>query len=584
MVSALFICLAIPLITALSLMLFRNSLTASSARWMALAGTIITLVVTLQLANSYTQLPKHYDAHAPIQPQVLKHFPWLTLGTANAAGTGAIQLELILGVDGISVALIVLTALLTCSSVLISWEVIRDRAPEFYAALLILEAGLIGVFCAFDIVLFYVFFELTLIPLFFLIAIWGGPQKRLAAFKFFLYTLTGSLITLLGVVSLILHASAGGLANPSSIPALASWLHAHPLDPQLQVLFFLAISAGFLIKVPVFPFHTWLPLAHVEAPTAGSVLLAGVLLKLGTYGFLRLCLPMFPDACISIGVPGIGILSVIGILYGSLCALAQRDFKKLVAYSSVAHLGFCTLGMFALNAEGISGSVLQMINHGLSTGALFLLVGMVYDRYHTRQLDDLNGLASKLPLISCMMVFISMASIGLPGLNGFVGEVLCLAGMFKQYTLFAVLGALGVILAAWYLLSAVQVFFFGTLKESSHREPDITDMNLREMCAVGPLALACLWIGVTPGPLLDLIRPDVEAVTAAYQVSATPVAEQVNDPVLPQQKTNQLIGSQEMGDQDLAVTADRHTTRSVAAMQNLDTMTTQRSLLSGNGN
>lgn len=516
MVILLFVCLALPLLTALSLMLFRSSLTVSTTRWVALGGTLATLFVSLQLANGYIQLDKPTIAGAPIQPQVQYHHPWLTLN-AGEVPSQSLKLELSFGLDGISVALIVLTTLLTVSSVLISWEVIRDRAPEFYTAMLVLEAGLIGVFCAFDIVLFYAFFELTLIPLFFLIAIWGGPQKRLAAIKFFLYTLVGSLVTLLGVVSLVLHTASQGLTTPCSIPALASWLQTHPLSPAFQTALFLAISAGFLIKVPVFPFHTWLPLAHVEAPTAGSVLLAGVLLKLGIYGFLRLCLPMVPDACLTLGVPAIGVLSVIGIIYGSLCALGQRDFKKLVAYSSVAHLGFCTLGLFALNSEGVTGGVLQMINHGLSTGALFLLVGMVYDRYHTRHLDELNGLASKLPLISCSMVFISMASIGLPGLNGFTGEVLCLAGMFKQHMLYAILGASGVVLGAWYLLSAVQVFFFGELKESDHREPHITDMTLHEFLALAPLAIACLWIGVKPQPVVDLIRPDVELVTSIYQ-------------------------------------------------------------------
>jgi len=582
MVILLFICLALPLLTACSLMLFRSSLTVSTTRWVALGGALATLFVSLQLANGYLQLDKTTTPGAPIQPQVQYHHPWLTLAVGEASPP--LKLELYFGLDGVSVALIVLTTLLTFSSVLISWEVIRDRAPEFYTALLILEAGLIGVFCAFDVVLFYSFFELTLIPLFFLIAIWGGPQKRLAAIKFFLYTLVGSLITLLGVVSLVLHTASEGLTTPCSIPALASWLQTHPLSPSFQTALFLAISAGFLIKVPVFPFHTWLPLAHVEAPTAGSVLLAGVLLKLGAYGFLRLCLPMLPDACLTLGVPAIGILSVIGIIYGSLCALGQRDFKKLVAYSSVAHLGFCTLGLFALNTEGVTGGVLQMINHGLSTGALFLLVGMVYDRYHTRHLDELNGLAIKLPMISCGMVFISMASIGLPGLNGFTGEVLCLAGMFKQHLLFGILGTSGIILGAWYLLSAVQVFFFGQLKESAHREPHITDMTLREMFAVVPLAVACLWIGVEPQPIVDLIRPDVESVSAIYQTTS---------PAQAISKTTSLSVAAALPANPMMTAHGQlipNSTREIPASQNLhdlrefDALAVQRSLPSGNGN
>jgi NADH-quinone oxidoreductase subunit M len=313
-----------------------------------------------------------------------------------------------------------------------------------------------------------------------------------------------------------LIASSGGLRDPTSIPELSRWLTANPLSNEWQTALFLAISVGFMVKIPVFPLHTWLPLAHVEAPTAGSVLLAGVLLKLGTYGMLRLCLPMFPHACVTIGVPLMAALAVAGIIYGSLCALAQRDIKKLVAYSSVAHLGFCVLGLFALNAAGISGGVLQMINHGLSTGALFLLVGMIYDRYHTRMLDDLGGLAARLPLVACTMVFISMSSIGLPGLNGFVGEFLSLAGMFRRNPVFAVLGTTGVVLGAWYLLTMLQHAFFGPLREPEHGDHAVSDMNAREMFAISPICALCLWIGVMPQPIIDTIRPDVDSVVAVY--------------------------------------------------------------------
>jgi NADH-quinone oxidoreductase subunit M len=364
--------------------------------------------------------------------------------------------------------------------------------------------------------------------LFFLVGIWGGPLKRYAAYKFFLYTLAGSLITLVGLAALVMSVRQSpngmGLDTPFSIPALALHLTQHPFSPAQQIPLFLAISAGFLVKVPLFPFHTWLPLAHVEAPTAGSVLLAGVLLKLGSYGFLRLCLPMFPDACLHQGVPLIALLSVIGIVYGSLCALAQNDIKKLVAYSSVAHLGFCMLGLFALNSEGISGGVLQMINHGLSTGALFCLVGMFYERYHTRLLSELGGLANRLPRLAVAMVFITLASIGLPGLNGFVGEVLCLIGMFGLKSdvisgpFYAACGALGVVLGAWYMLGMLQTAFFGPLKEPDrHGDPEpISDLNAREMLALAPLAFLCLWIGLFPQPLLQLIRPDVEAIVRIY--------------------------------------------------------------------
>ncbi|MFO1094833.1 MAG: NADH-quinone oxidoreductase subunit M [Planctomycetaceae bacterium] len=530
MINLLLLTLAIPGATAALLMLLGGSVIGRTARWIALVGTTAALATSLMVLREYRTVASHSSelsgshdldkgGDSPVQPRASIVHEWFSSGPPTDQLAKPVRLQFILGLDGISVALIVLTTLLTVSCVLISWESIREREAEFYAALLILETGLIGVFAAFDLVLFYVFFEFTLIPLFFLIAIWGGPQRRFAAVKFFLYTLCGSLVTLLGLVGLVLHVAAEGLATPCSIPALALWLKMHPLDSSMQMLFFLALSAGFLIKVPVFPFHTWLPLAHVEAPTAGSVLLAGVLLKLGTYGFLRLCLPMFPTACLDVGLPMIGVLSVVGIIYGSLCALAQRDIKKLVAYSSVAHLGFCTLGLFAFNIEGLSGSVLQMINHGLSTGGLFLLVGMIYDRYHTRQLDDLGGLANRLPLIACGMVFISMSSIGLPGLNGFVGEVLSLMGMFARHKLYAVLGATGVVLGAWYLLTMLQHAFFGPLKEPHHGDEHVTDLNIRELLALGPIVAACLWIGLYPTPVLDLIRPDITAVADLYPVT-----------------------------------------------------------------
>ena len=522
MILLLLLTLVIPLAAAVLLMLLGSSMVQRSARWIALAGTAAALTTSLMLAGEYRDVSEsgNFDraVTAPVQPRVEARHAWFTTAGQADGESQAVRLEFHIGLDGISVALIALTTLLTLSCVLISWESIRERESEFYAAMLVLEVGLIGVFAAFDLVLFYVFFEFTLIPLFFLIAIWGGERRRYAAVKFFLYTLAGSLVTLLGLVALVTYVASAGLTTPASIPALSAWLQANPLPRDVQVLFFLALSAGFLIKVPVFPFHTWLPLAHVEAPTAGSVLLAGVLLKLGTYGFLRLCLPFFPEACVTVGVPLIGILSVIGIIYGSLCALAQRDIKKLVAYSSVAHLGFCMLGLFALNTEGISGAVLQMINHGLSTGGLFLLVGMIYERYHTRQLDDLGGLSQRLPLIACAMVFIAMSSIGLPGLNGFTGEVLSLAGMFKRDPLLAVLGTSGVVLGAWYLLTMLQHAFFGPLREPHlGHHPAVADINVREFLSLAPIAVLCLWIGVYPAPLLKLIEPDVAGVARLFE-------------------------------------------------------------------
>jgi NADH-quinone oxidoreductase subunit M len=537
-IRLLTITLMVPLAAAIALLLMRRSISQDVARRFALAASLATLGASLLLAYGY-ELPWYkVDRNTgpvarPVEPRYSEAYHWFTYveTTTNADGAAdgapAFRIEMLFGLDGVSLSLIVLTTVLTVSCVLISWESIHERAPGFYACLLLLEAGLLGVFSAFDVVMFYVFFEFTLVPLFFMIGIWGGPQRRYAAIKFFLYTLVGSLVTLVGLVGLVLAAKGAGIETPTSIPEIASWLAANPLSHQWQIALFLAISIGFMVKVPVFPLHTWLPLAHVEAPTAGSVLLAGVLLKLGTYGFLRLCLPMFPYACQMVGIPLMATLAVAGIIYGSLCALAQRDIKKLVAYSSVAHLGFCILGLFALNAAGMAGGVLQMINHGLSTGALFLLVGMIYDRYHTRQLDDLGGLAAKLPLIACTMVFITMASIGLPGLNGFVGEVLSLAGMFRQQKIYAVLGATGVVLGAWYMLTMIQHAFFGPLREPKlghHPAREITDMNVREMFAIAPICILCLVIGVMPQPLLRAIEPDVAAVVALYQERQQPVA------------------------------------------------------------
>jgi NADH-quinone oxidoreductase subunit M len=511
--------LFIPLAAALVLLAGRGVLGQDAARKLGLAASLATLIVSLLLGNQFLRLQSDVARTAPVQPRHSFTYPWFTYAGANAdaAAGPSLRFDFLFGLDGISLTLIVLTTLLTVSCVLISWQSIRERAAGFYACLLLLEAGLIGVFCAFDLVLFYVFFEFTLVPLFFLIGIWGGPQRRYAAVKFFLYTFVGSLVTLVGLVALVLTAWSGGLTTPCSIPALAAWLVENELSTTLQITLFLTIAVGFMVKVPVFPLHTWLPLAHVEAPTAGSVLLAGVLLKLGTYGFLRLCLPMFPYACETVGLPLVAVLAVIGIIYGSLCALAQRDIKKLVAYSSVAHLGFCMLGLFALNSAGMSGGVLQMINHGLSTGGLFLLVGMIYDRYHTRQLDDLAGLAARLPLLATAMVFISMASIGLPGLNGFVGEMLSLAGMFRRHPLYAVLGTAGVVLGAWYLLNMVQHAFFGPLREPAHAEAHVSDMNGRESLAIVPVCAMCLFLGLMPQPVLEIIRPDVDAVVALYE-------------------------------------------------------------------
>ncbi len=517
-------------------------------RWLSLLTTVATFVLAVVVIVAFESRPELETTprqlnEEPIQPQMKLRADWLTFDWRTSDGQPhQARLEFYLGIDGISLWLVGLTALLMIPSVLVSWESITERVAEYYALLLVLETGLLGVFCSFDLILFYVFFEFTLIPLFFLIGIWGGPERRYAARKFFIYTLAGSLITLVGLVAFVLTLYSpsnpawqilklSGVENPGltfSIPELA-----RDMSQQLRIAdanatvkeywfqkqtwIFLALFLGFAIKVPLVPFHTWLPLAHTEAPTAGSVLLAGVLLKLGTYGFLRLCLPLLPYASLNLGVPLVAGLAVVGIIYGALCALAQADIKKLVAYSSVSHLGFCMLGMFALNAQGLTGSVVQMINHGLSTGALFLLVGMLYERYHTRQISDYSGMAARLPLLATLMVFMCLSSIGLPGLNGFVGEMLCLIGMFKAHTAYAVAGTAGIILGAWYLLSMLQRVFFGPLREPEHGEEHVTDLKPRELAALAPIVVMCVWIGVYPKTFVDVIRPDVQTIERIYQ-------------------------------------------------------------------
>ncbi len=521
MIVLLILCLTLPIAAALLLMLFHDSVAPQTARWIALGGSLLTLLVSLALVDQYRKLPTHPVAHAsssasasvaPIEPKFEVRVPWFTLNATNETSP-PIKFELHLGLDGVSVVMIVLTALLSLSAVLISWHSIEDRTAVFFSSLMFLEAALIGVFCAFDMILFYVFFEFTLIPFFILIAVWGGDQRRFAATQYFLYTLVGSLVLLLGLVGLAWQAASSGLTTPSSLPDLAAWLAQHPLAGSVQTILFLLVAIGLFVKVPLVPLHTWLPLMHGAAPTVASVML----LKIGVYAFLRLCLPMFPNACMEIGVPLVGGLAVIGIIYGSLGALKQRDMKRLIAYSSVAHVGFCMLGLFALNEEGIAGGVLQMLNLGLSTGALFLLVGMIQERYGTRDMDQLSGLASRLPLLACFMVFIVMASIGLPGLNGFVGEMLSLAGMFKRNIWFSALGATGIVLGAWYLLTLLQHSFFGPLKEPTGGGESYGDLSSRELAAIVPLAVLCLWIGLYPAHVLDLIRPEAAAVAQLYE-------------------------------------------------------------------
>ena len=438
--------------------------------------------------------------------QMLERANWLpTLGISYQ-----------LGVDGLSVLLVVLTTLLTVVSLVASWHPIQTRVQEYIAAFLILETGMLGVFLALDLFLFYIFFELMLIPMYLIIGIWGGPRRIYATIKFVLFTLAGSLLMLVGIVAVYLQSGEAGQRTLSYVELLQRRA-LFPVD--FQTLAFIAFALAFAIKLPMFPFHTWLPDAHVEAPTAGSIILAGILLKAGGYGFIRFAIPLFPDgARASVPFPLLGQvnllalvlgLSVVAIIYGAAVSTVQRDLKKLVAYSSVAHMGFVTLGAFVLNAQGMAGAVLQMVNHGLVTGALFLCVGIQYDRTHRRLIADLGGLANRWPLYTAFFGLFVFASVGLPGLNGFVGEFLVLLGTLAHNVVLGAIAAVGVILAAVYLLWMFQRVMYGPLREAYRALPDV---NRAELIALVPLAVLTILLGVYPQPLLDIINPTLQGI------------------------------------------------------------------------
>ncbi|PWB48593.1 MAG: NADH-quinone oxidoreductase subunit M [Candidatus Methylomirabilota bacterium] len=417
--------------------------------------------------------------------QFVERAPWID----------AIGSSYLLGVDGISLPMLLLTTLLTPIAILASFSGITNRIKAYMICMLLLEAGMIGVFVALDLVLFYVFWEGMLIPMYFLIGVWGGRRRVYATVKFVLYTMAGSVLMLLAMIAVAFqYRSSTGWLTFDLLELIGGSI---PYDTQLWL--FAAFALAFAIKVPMFPFHTWLPDAHVEAPTAGSVLLAGVLLKMGTYGFLRFALPLFPEAAAAF-TPLISVLAVIGILYGALVSMVQDDLKRLVAYSSVSHLGFVMLGIFAMNLQAVEGSILQMVNHGLSTGALFLLVGMIYERRHTRMIEEFGGLSRPLPRFALCFLVVVMSSIGLPGLNGFVGEFLILAGTFRVHKGLAVLAAIGIVLAAIYMLWMWQRVMWG----QSRRADNLTlrDMSRREMAMLVPIILLIVWIGLNPNPLL----------------------------------------------------------------------------------
>ncbi len=439
--------------------------------------------------------------------QLVERAPWMP-------GFG---IQYLVGIDGISLFLVLLTTLLMPVAIVASWSV-KDRVKEYLIFMLLLETGMLGAFVALDLFLFYVFWEVMLVPMYFLIGVWGGTRRIYAALKFVVYTMSGSLLMLVAIIYLATqHAQ---VEQALTFDVLKLYGLRLPFDQQIWL--FLAFALSFAIKVPLFPFHTWLPDAHVEAPTAGSVILAGVLLKLGTYGFLRFAMPLFPDAAMA-AAPIIVALAVIGIIYGALVAMMQSDIKKLVAYSSVSHLGFVMLGLFALNIQGIQGGIYQMLNHGLSTGALFLLVGMIYDRRHTRLISEFGGLWKQLPIFSAMLMAITLSSIGLPGLNGFIGEFLILLGSFSARPLWTAAATTGVILGAIYMLWMYRRVSFGPLVNAANEK--LSDLNFREVGLLVPILFLVVLMGIYPTPFLQRMAPSVELTLKRIQsVVAAPVA------------------------------------------------------------
>jgi len=475
----------LPLAGAILLFILKND---EAAKYWALLITLVIAAVSLPLYFKFDKTTALY--------QFGEHHAWIPMWDINYT----------LGIDGISLLLILLTTLLMPLCILCSWRYITSRVRPFLACLLIMETSMLGVFMSLDFVLFYILWEAMLIPMYLLIAIWGGPRKVYASIKFFLYTLAGSVLLLVAIIALYLK------NGTFSIPMMMG----QDYSSVFQIYVFLAFFLAFAIKVPMFPFHTWLPAAHVEAPTAGSVVLASVLLKMGTYGFLRFCLPITPEASIYF-MPYILWLSIAGIIYGGFTALAQQDMKKLIAYSSVGHMGFVTLGIFVFNTHGIEGAILQMINHGVTTGALFILVGMIYERTHSRELALAAGVGKFMPIYVIFLGFFSLSSLAFPGTNSFIGEFLVLAGAFAKTKIVAACAIPGAVLAAAYMLRMLQKVVWG----GTHN-PDqsyLGDLNVREIITLAPLLLFVLWIGLNPAPFMDVMHASVQNLIQQVEVA-----------------------------------------------------------------
>lgn len=490
MANILTILIFFPVAAALFLLLFYRS--GKATMWGAFIASVIELIITMPLMMNFDKLNGGM--------QFVEKYNWIS----------SFGIQYYVGVDGISILMVFLTTLLTAIAILGSFTYIQKRQREFYIAILILEAAMVGVFVALDFFLFYIFWEAMLIPMYLIIGVWGGDRRIYAAVKFFLYTLAGSVFMMLAIIALYFkHGSITGNYT-FDIIAISSQSYGGGL---FETLVFLAFFVGFAIKVPMFPVHTWLPDAHVEAPTAGSVILAGVLLKMGTYGFLRFCLPITPVAAINF-VPYVATLSVIAIIYGALVAMVQEDIKKLVAYSSVSHMGFVTLGIYALNQSGIEGGILQMFNHGIITGALFLLIGLMYERTHTRMIKDYGGIAAKVPVYATIFLIFTMGSIALPSMGGFIGEFLVLVGSFQAFSNYAIVASLGVIFAAVYMLWMYQRVFFEKYNDSLHH---LTDMNIREVIYMAPLIILVFWTGIYPETFTSYMHESVKILVEQLQ-------------------------------------------------------------------
>jgi len=496
----------LPLVGAILLLVMGRE-QIRSLRNLAFLTSLATFVASLPL-------PFSYDQTTPAV-QFVERASWIP----------SIGVTYFFGLDGISLWLVMLTTFLSPIAILCSFEAIKHRAKEYYIFMLVLETGMLGVFLALDFFLFYVFWEVMLVPMYFLIGVWGSDRRPYSAIKFFLYTLFGSVVMLLGILAVYFYAA--GQSGTYTFDVLELMRVAYPSTPVItllgvsfsfQDLVWLSFALSFAIKVPMFPFHTWLPDAHTDAPTAGSVILAGVLLKMGTYGFLRFNLPMFPEASQHF-VPLVFVLSIIAIIYGAMVCMVQPDMKRLIAYSSVSHMGFVMLGMFAFNSQGVQGSLLQMINHGLSTGGLFLIVGLVYDRRHTRLISELGGLSKQMPIYATLFAIIMFSSMGLPGLNGFIGEFLILIGAFRVSWVWGAFAVTGIVLGAAYMLWLYQRTMFGEITKEENKT--LPDLDAREMATLLPIIAFCFWIGLYPAPFLRAMETSVANVIQTVEKGST---------------------------------------------------------------